>query len=96
MCGKCKNVMTIEADFDQRFAIISPKKCKNEECEGTTIVPHADGMIFVKDYQEIKIQVCKRFILVFCLCVFDVENLGATFEFGNGKDARFDVGEFGG
>lgn len=57
MCAKCKNVMTIEADFDQRFAIIPPKKCKIVDCGSTTIVSHTEGIIFGKDYQEIKIQV---------------------------------------
>lgn len=59
MCAKCKNLMTIEADFEQRFAIIPPKRCKIGECGSTTIISNADGSIFCKDYQEIKIQVTK-------------------------------------
>lgn len=59
MCTKCKHIMKVNCDYDQRYLIVPPRKCLNpESCKSTTIIavkqPSAENC---KDYQEIKIQV---------------------------------------
>lgn len=59
MCTKCKYIQMVEADYDQKYVIIVPKKCPNpEKCSGTNLVSISDlDVENCTDYQEIKIQV---------------------------------------
>lgn len=67
ICTKCKHIENVEAIFDQKYILVPPKKCTNQDkCAGTNLVAIGDlNSDNCKDYQEIKIQVsgftvCKR------------------------------------
>nr|DBA26615.1 TPA: hypothetical protein GDO54_010856 [Pyxicephalus adspersus] len=59
MCNKCKNVITVKADFEQYYSFTPPTACTNEEgCTSTkfTCLSDVSSPASCRDYQEIKIQ----------------------------------------
>lgn len=55
---KCKHIINVEADYEQRFILQPPRNCTSlGDCDGKNIVPvkslEHDNC---KDYQEIKMQ----------------------------------------
>ncbi|KAM8952959.1 DNA helicase MCM9 [Pelodytes ibericus] len=59
MCNKCKNVVTVKADFEQNYAFSPPLLCTNEEgCNSSkfTCLSDISSPASCRDYQEIKIQ----------------------------------------
>ncbi|XP_053314904.1 DNA helicase MCM9 [Spea bombifrons] len=59
MCNKCKNVMTVKADFEQNYLFSPPTVCTNEDgCNATkfTCLSDISSPASCRDYQEIKIQ----------------------------------------
>lgn len=56
-CAKCKCIITIDADYEQRFVFQAPKICPIGECYGKNIIPIKNlEQGSCKDYQEIKLQ----------------------------------------
>lgn len=60
ICVKCKYETEMEADFENRYILKAPGKCRNEDtrCKSSTFTQvHLVSREHCKDYQEIKIQV---------------------------------------
>ncbi|CAL8314731.1 unnamed protein product [Lota lota] len=59
MCAKCRQVFTVNADFDQFYTFVSPTACPNLEgcnsCKFTCLSQGSEPSA-CKDFQEIKIQ----------------------------------------
>ncbi|KAL0832169.1 hypothetical protein ABMA28_001626 [Loxostege sticticalis] len=59
ICVKCKYENEMEADFENRYILKAPGKCRNEDtrCKSSTFTQvHLVSREHCKDYQEIKIQ----------------------------------------
>lgn len=49
----------LKIDYEQFNKLIVPSRCPNPEgCPGSNLKPLKDEDQYIKDYQEIKIQVC--------------------------------------
>lgn len=56
-CTKCKQIITVNADFEQKYLISPPNRCLNSECNSNRfIVASGIDRRNSKDYQEVKIQ----------------------------------------
>lgn len=70
ICMKCKFENIIEGEFEHRYVLKTPGKCKNTEirCKCSTFTQiNLVSREYCKDYQEIKIQVKIHFLPCFLL-----------------------------
>ncbi|XP_064600365.1 DNA helicase MCM9-like [Liolophura sinensis] len=61
LCGKCKHMFTVQADFQQHYSLCRPTRCPNEaeQCKSTNFAPVSDRgapPMKCRNYQEIKLQ----------------------------------------
>ncbi|KAK3103220.1 hypothetical protein FSP39_017519 [Pinctada imbricata] len=59
ICTKCRNVFSVQADFEQYYSVCKPSKCSNETCNSTSFTSLSDTGCQpqkCRNYQEIKIQ----------------------------------------
>lgn len=74
ICVKCKYKIIVKADLQQRCIIIPPESCTNQEvCKSNKFIldDKFNNTGSCKDYQEIKIQVCR--FLIASMNEFDEE-----------------------
>lgn len=61
ICAKCKYENIVEADFENRYILKAPSKCKNTDTRCKSATFNQESLVsraHCKDYQEIKVQVC--------------------------------------
>ncbi|XP_069133672.1 LOW QUALITY PROTEIN: DNA helicase MCM9-like [Argopecten irradians] len=59
MCTKCRSVISVQADFEQFYAVSKPSKCTNEVCNSNNFSPLNDAgtqPLKCRNYQEVKVQ----------------------------------------